>query len=130
MEKKIKNSIIATVSVIAILILSIVLFDSFVKGDGADMSTIPSGDQLWMKCSKCQFTYQMPARDYWQYVQDNYGPFVANRPLPCESCGEKCGYKSLKCNKCEAVFFEVLRSDGYADRCTECGFSEKESGIR
>lgn len=91
-------------------------------GDGG-IDSIPTGTMVWIKCKKCENTWQMDRKDYYDYIEKYRTGFIVPG-IECSKCGEKEGYKVEKCEKCGNVFESA--TTGLPDKCPKCGYSAME----
>jgi ssDNA-binding Zn-finger/Zn-ribbon topoisomerase 1 len=93
-------------------------------GEGGLDSLRKGQEMYWIKCRdpKCENTWQMDKKDYFEYVEKNRAGFTVPG-IPCPKCGGKTGYLAIKCPKCGYIF---EKSPEGGDRCPKCGYSALE----
>jgi predicted RNA-binding Zn-ribbon protein involved in translation (DUF1610 family) len=64
---------------------------------------------------------------FLEFLQQNTDPMAMRQPaITCEKCGKKTGYRAMKCEKCNVVFFYGEVVNDFPDKCPKCGFSTTE----
>jgi ssDNA-binding Zn-finger/Zn-ribbon topoisomerase 1 len=95
------------------------------------LDAIPETKQVWVKCDKCDQSYQMSMRQYYKGLEEkvkaNPSPFPLALPLKCAKCGQDGIRKAFKCDQCGEVFFANSIPADFEDRCPKCGYSTVEA---
>jgi DNA-directed RNA polymerase subunit RPC12/RpoP len=82
---------------------------------------------IWLKCRdpNCGNTWQMDNKEFFQYVE-KYRDGMTVPGVECPKCGNKSGYRAIKCEKCGFIFEKPTNTTDYPDRCPKCGHSAVE----
>jgi predicted RNA-binding Zn-ribbon protein involved in translation (DUF1610 family) len=126
MEEGKKKMIMVAIIVVCIVVAVIVTLATR-TGPSGGIDSIPEGQMIWLICREpnCGNTWQMDLREYHQYL-DKYRDGMIAPGVICPKCGEKSGYRAIKCEKCGNVFEKVAALDDFSDRCPKCGYSATE----
>jgi ribosomal protein L40E len=122
-----KKKLIMVVIIVASIIAAVVITLATRSGGGeGGLDTIKGGQMIWLKCRspKCENTWQMDRKAYYEYIEKNRMGMVVPG-VPCPKCNEKDGYRAEKCGKCGNIFERVVTND-FADRCPKCNYSAME----
>jgi phage FluMu protein Com len=124
-----KNTIYAVV--IAICILGAVVVIMHRRSAGNNVNSLSDSKMLWVKCAKCNQSYEMSEKEYYTEVQEkakaNPSPMPITMPLTCQKCGKDGVRKAFKCEKCGEVFFANSVPADFEDRCPKCKNSAIET---
>jgi phage FluMu protein Com len=125
-----KNTIYAVV--IAVCILgAIVVFVSRRNKSGAGIDSIAATKMTWVKCAKCNQSYEMSEKQYYKDLEEkaraNPSPMPVAMPLKCQKCGQDAVRKAFKCEKCGEVSFLNSVPADIEDRCPKCKNSATEA---
>ena len=122
-----KKQIMIGVAVVCIIAAgAITYFNTAGGGSGQGVDSIDPSEMTWMKCQKCNSTYEMPKKEYYKYLQENMTG-SSPPPLPCQECGEKGAYRAVKCESCGNIFYYGASGpQAFPDKCPKCGFSATE----
>jgi hypothetical protein len=128
MEESKRKPIMIGVIVVC-LVLAAIIWQKTRRGEGASIEDIPAGAMIWLKCENCGEAYQIPKREYYEYMQEHQDPFSPGPLyLVCKECGQEKARRAVKCAECGEVFFYGTAPAGdFADRCPKCGYSEMEA---
>jgi predicted Zn-ribbon and HTH transcriptional regulator len=125
-----KNTIYAAIIVVCILV-AVVVFIKTRSGNDAGIESIAETEQTWVKCMKCNASYEMGMRQYYKELEEkaraNPTPMPIAHPLTCQKCGQDAVRKAVKCEKCGNIFFESSIPGDLADRCPQCKHSAIEA---
>lgn len=125
-----KNAIYAAVIAVCIIVAVLVFVKTQGGGTGG-VTDIPEDEMVWVKCRKCNQSYEMGKRTYHEDVQtkaaENPTPMMMTPPLPCEKCSKDGIFLAEKCEKCGNVFFQNSVPSDFADRCPDCKYSKTEA---
>lgn len=131
-EGKKKPIMIAVIVVCLILAGIITYFNS--KGEDTGAESVAAGVMMWVKCENpdCNADYEMDQKEFYTLIEQMRDPGSGRTPsLVCQSCGEESIREAAKCPKCDLVFVKrSLKQGDYADRCPDCGYSEREDAQR
>ena len=96
----------------------------------AAMNSMPETVQVWVKCSKCGESYQMPFREFYKELTEKRGAHPSAIPIAYPLKFAKCGQdrirKAYKCDRCGEVFFANSVPNDFEDRCPKCRHSATE----
>jgi phage FluMu protein Com len=124
-----KNAIYAVIIAVCI-IGAVVVFVHRGSGSGGTDS-IAEGKTTWVKCGKCNQSYEMSEKQYWKELEAkakaNPSPIPVAMPLTCQKCGQDAVRKAFKCEKCGEVFFANSVQGDLEDRCPKCKHSAIEA---
>jgi len=126
-----KNTVYAIVIVVCI-VGAVVVF--YARGRGkSDADRFPDS-QTWVKCMKCNQSYEMSLKQFYKDLQEkrisaSISPIAPNPPLKCEKCGADGIRRAYKCEnpKCGDVFFASSVPNDFEDRCPKCKSSATEA---
>jgi hypothetical protein len=97
----------------------------------AAINSIPEAERVWVKCSKCSESYQMPIRQFYKELTEKARAHPSAMPiaypLKCGKCGQDGIRKAYKCDQCGEVFFAGSVPSDFEDRCPKCKFSKTEA---
>jgi phage FluMu protein Com len=126
-----KNTIYAVVIAICILGAVVVFMHRRSAGNGG-INSLSDSKMLWVKCTKCNQSYEMSEKQYYHDVQEkakaNTSPMPITMPLTCEKCGKDGIRRAIKCEQCGEVFFANTVPADFEDRCPKCKHSAIEAG--
>jgi phage FluMu protein Com len=95
------------------------------------MKIPPAIEFVWVKCSQCNESYQMPIRDYYMELEEKAqahpSPLPIAYPLRCAKCGQDGVRKAFQCDQCGVVFFANSVPHDFEDRCPKCRHSTTET---
>lgn len=125
-----KNTIYAIV--IAVCILgAVVVFVSRRGRSGAGIDSIAASKMTWVKCAKCNQSYEMSEKQYYKELEEmaraHPSPMPVALPLKCQKCGQDAVRKAFKCEKCGEVSFLNSVPADHEDRCPKCKHSAIEA---
>ncbi len=125
-----KNTIYAIV--IAVCILGAVVVFVFRRGtSGAGIDSIAASKMTWVKCAKCNQSYEMSEKQYYKELEEQArahpSPMPVAMPLKCQKCGQDGIRKAFKCEKCGEVSFLNSVPADIEDRCPKCKHSAIEA---
>jgi len=92
------------------------------------IESIAPDKTVLMKCKNadCAVEYEISQKEYFETLQELVDPMKMDMPgIACKECGQIEAYRAIKCTKCGEIFF-YGQSEGFVDKCTECGFSPTE----
>ncbi len=125
-----KNTIYAIVIAVCVLGAIVVFMSRRGKG-GAGIDSIADSQMTWVKCAKCNQSYEMGAKQYakeqMEMMQAHPSPIPVALPLKCQKCGQEAVRKAYKCEKCGEVFFANSVPADFEDRCPKCKHSATEA---
>ncbi len=125
-----KNTIYAIVIGVCIL-GAIVVFVSRRGRSGAGIDSIAESKMIWVKCVKCNQSYEMGEKQFYkeqqEMMQAHPSPMPVAMLLKCQKCGQEGIRKAFKCEKCGEVSFENSVPADYPDRCPKCKHSATEA---
>jgi rubrerythrin len=124
MEEGKKKMIMIGVIVACIVAAIVITVATHSGSSSGGVDSIKRGTMIWLKCRKCENTWQMDKRDYFEYIE-KYRVGMTIPPLVCPKCSEKEGYRAEKCEKCGFIFERGTTND-LVDRCPKCGYSALE----
>jgi len=114
----------------ACILVAVVVFVKTRSGGSGGMNDIPD-EQIWVKCAKCNQSYEMSQRQYYaeqqEKSQQNPTPLPVARPLTCQKCQKDGVMRAFKCEKCGEVSFENSVPNDFGDRCPKCKHSATEA---
>lgn len=123
-----KNAVYAVV--IAVCILGAVLVFMHRKSGGGGIDKLDSSKMIWVKCVKCNQSYEMSEKEYYKEqkdkVQANPTPMPVALPLTCQKCGQDGIRLAFKCANCGEVSFMNSVPNDFPDRCPKCKHSATE----
>jgi DNA-directed RNA polymerase subunit RPC12/RpoP len=97
----------------------------------AAINSIPETAQVWVKCSKCSESYQMPIRQFYKELEEKArarpSAIPIAYPLKCSKCGQDGIRKAYKCDQCGEVFLANSVPHDFEDRCPKCKHSATEA---
>ncbi len=118
-----KNLIYAGVIVVCVLVVIVMVL----RGRGEAASEIPDTQMTWVKCIKCNQSYEMSLKQYLKEANEkslaNPSSMPVLLPLTCQQCGKDGALKAYKCEKCGEVFREGSVPNDLPDRCPKCKYS-------
>jgi DNA-directed RNA polymerase subunit RPC12/RpoP len=118
-----KNLIYAGVIVVCVVIVIVMLL----RGGDEAASEIPDTEMTWVKCIKCNQSYETSLKRYLKEASEkslaNPSSMPVLLPLTCQKCNQDGVLKAYKCEKCGEVFRENSVSNDLPDRCPKCKHS-------
>jgi predicted Zn-ribbon and HTH transcriptional regulator len=122
-----KNTIYAGVIGVCILLAAVMFF--WTRGGGSGLDDLPDSEMTWVKCLKCNQSYEMGMK---QYLKEANAKAIANPSAPlillaCRECNKESIVKARKCEKCGEVFREGSVPNDHPDRCPKCKHSATEA---
>ncbi len=118
-----KNLIYAGVIVLCLAIVVVMLL----RGGDEAASEIPDAETTWVKCIKCNQSYEMSLKQYLKEASEkslaNPSSMPVLLPLTCQKCGQDGILKAYKCEKCGEIFRENSVPNDLPDRCPKCKHS-------
>ena len=128
--EEVKKKMIMIVVVVACLVAAGIITYATRSGSTGGIETIKRGTAtVWLRCRspKCENTWEMDKRDYFEYLSEHQDPMSMLAPaVVCPKCSEEGGYRAEKCEKCGLIFERGTVPHDFADRCPECGNSQTE----
>jgi hypothetical protein len=130
-KKRIKVVIIATclsAPLIAIAYLMSIAYIERVRfiRDAREWNNV----KVCLLCRRCQHSWQMRKRDYFEYMLEHQDPNSWFPPeVFCPNCRENGGWKAKKCGKCGFIFQIGDGVHDFPDRCPNCRYSYIEEHI-
>lgn len=125
-----KNTIYGAVIAACIVVAVVVFVVTHGKG-GKGLDSLSDADQIWVKCGKCNQSYQMGQKQYYKELEEkaraNPSPMPIPHPLTCQKCNQDGVRKAFKCEKCGEVSFEGSVPMDFSDRCPKCKHSATEA---
>jgi phage FluMu protein Com len=125
-----KNVIYGAV-IAACLVVAVVIFVTTRGGPGGGLNDLSDATQIWVKCAKCNQSYQMGQKQYYKELEEraraNPSPLPIPHPLTCQKCNQDGVRKAFKCEKCGVVSFEGSVPQDFPDRCPKCKYSATEA---
>lgn len=125
-----KNVVYAGV-IAACILLAVIVFVKTRSGGGGGIDSLSDTEMVWVKCGKCNQSYQMSMKQYYQEVEEkakaNPTPIPVAPPLTCQKCNADAVRKAVKCDNCGDVFFEGSVPNDFVDRCPKCKYSKTEA---
>ena len=92
------------------------------------IESVAPNETVLVKCKNadCGVEYEIGQKEYFKTLQESIDPLKMGTPgIICNKCGQEEVYRAIKCTKCGKTFF-YGESEGFVDKCTECGFSPME----
>jgi len=124
-----KNTIYAVV--IAVCIIGAVVVFVSRRGGNKGMDQLSDTEMTWVKCMKCNQSYEMGLKQYYREVEDkaraNPSPVPVAMPLKCQKCGQDGIRRAFKCEKCGEISFLNSVPNDFEDRCPKCKNSATEA---
>jgi len=123
-----RKSLVKIIAIVACLVVAVVITVVSTHEKATGLDSIDPEDRIWVKCNNpdCYVDYEMNKREFFAYIQKFSSPGAPPPPLECKECKEYAVYRAMKCAKCSSIFFYGFCGEDFPDRCTECGYSEKE----
>lgn len=125
-----KNVIYAVV-IAACLIVAVVVFLKTQGGGSSGVGSIDETEQIWVKCRKCNASYEMSKKQYFEEIEAKAkaspNAMMLTPLLTCQKCGQDGIGRAEKCEKCGEVFFQNSVPNDFADRCPKCKHSKTEA---
>ncbi len=123
MDEAKKKPVMIGIIVVCLVLAGII---TAVTWEGGAGPTSPTGP-LTLMCTNedCGAVFELAREKLAEAV----GPGMRMMGPPvvaCQECGQRTAYITRTCPKCEALFIPLPSTDGYGDRCPECGFSPTE----
>jgi ribosomal protein L40E len=125
MEEGKKKMIMIGVIVACIAAAVIITVATRSRSSGGIESLRRGEAMFWIKCRKCENTWQMDRKDYFEDVEKNRNGMTVTG-IVCPKCSEKEGYRAEKCGKCGFIFERGSVPNDIADRCPKCNYSTIE----
>jgi rubrerythrin len=127
MDEGKKKMIMIVVIVVCIVAAVIITVATHAGRSAGGIESIKRGTMVWLKCRdpKCENTWQIDRRDYYDYIDKHRAGFVVPAVV-CPKCGGETGYIAEKCGKCGFIFERSNAPNDYSDRCPKCGYSAQE----
>jgi hypothetical protein len=126
-----KNTIYAVV--IAVCIIGAIVVFVVRRSGKTNADGLSDTKMTWVKCTKCNQSYEMSEKAYWKDLQEkrasvNASPIAPNPLLTCAKCGQDGIRRAFKCEnqKCGEVFFANSVPNDLEDRCPKCKHSAME----
>ncbi len=124
MEEGKKKPIMIGVIVACLILAGAITY--FRTVGGQEDFSVYAGEMIWVVCTNqdCNAQYSMDKQAFYEEVKKK-GKGYSKPVLTCKDCDEDSLYEAIKCEKCEAVFFEgAVSGEGiFGDTCPECGHS-------
>jgi DNA-directed RNA polymerase subunit M/transcription elongation factor TFIIS len=127
MEKSRKKIFMIGIIAVSLITAGFITFSTMFN-NSSDLNKL-KGQTVWLKCqnSKCNHSFEMDMKDYYEQLQDNRRSNVTRASaLTCPKCDERSAYEAFKCEQCGNIFFVDRTKRDYFDRCPKCGFSKEE----
>jgi phage FluMu protein Com len=112
------------------ILVAAVVFLATRSGGGSGIDSIPDTQMAWVRCMKCNHSYEMSERQYHREMQvkAQANPSLMMAPLlTCQKCSQDAVVRAIKCEKCGEVFREGAVRDDFPDRCPKCKHSHVEA---
>lgn len=129
MDEDQKKKVMVGVIVACLVLAGILVLANRGGGGSGDIGDISADSMVWVKCTKCQATYQMGERDFYEQSQENMVPgAMTPTPLTCKECGQAGIRLAVKCENpdCGEIFYEGAVPGDFPDRCPKCKQSATE----
>ena len=95
-----KNTIYAIV-IAACLVLAVVVFLKTRGGGTAGVESIDETEQIWVKCRKCDASYEMGKKQYFEDIEEKAkaspNAMMLTPLLTCQKCGQDGIARAEKC---------------------------------
>jgi predicted Zn-ribbon and HTH transcriptional regulator len=132
MEDEKRRYLMVVVIVVCLGTAAVVYWQTSGGGRTRNIGYPSKDEKILVKCNNpnCGAVYEIPSKEYYEFVQQA-GPMAeTSRAMECKKCGEKSVFRAVECEKCGHVFFHGARRGDFSDRCPKCGFSKTESALR
>jgi phage FluMu protein Com len=124
-----KNVIYAVVIGVSIVGAGVVFMAR--RGGGSGIEKIPDTQMIWVKCAKCNQSYEMGEKQYYKESQEKAAasatPMMITPLLTCQKCAKDGIMRAYKCEKCGEVFRAGSVPADFEDRCPKCKHSATEA---